>query len=180
MTTKNSNENKEEVNFIRTELIQEIRKKVKPSSLIFFFLLVLIACTGDTVFEQHKSFEDQSWNADSAIIFNCLVEDTVSQNQWVIKVRHTVEYEFQNLFLFIKAEKVDTIEIQLANKEGRWIGRGVGDIRKVDFVYKEKEIFSKKGELVVKLEQAMRYGDFEKIQQLKNIESIGFRVEKND
>ena len=85
-----------------------------------------------------------------------------------------------NIFLFIKDEKIDTIEIQLANKEGRWLGKGVGDIRTVDFVYKNKKVFSKKGDLIIEIEQAMRYGNFEKIQQLKYIESIGFRVEKND
>ena len=114
------------------------------------------------------------------MVFNYLVEDTISQNQLIIKLRHTVEYEFQNLFLFIKSEKMDTIEIQLANKEGRWLGKGVGDIRTVDFVYKNKKVFSKKGDLIIEIEQAMRYGNFEKIQQLKHIESIGFRVEKND
>jgi gliding motility-associated lipoprotein GldH len=153
---------------------------VKSSSWIFLFLLTLTACNSNTVFEQHKSFENQLWNTDSTIVFNYLVEDTISQNQLIIKLRHTVEYEFQNLFLFIKSEKMDTIEIQLANKEGRWLGKGVGDIRTVDFVYKNKKVFSKKGDLIIEIEQAMRYGNFEKIQQLKHIESIGFRVEKND
>ena len=153
---------------------------MKLSSWTFLFLLTLIACNSNTVFEQHKSFENQSWNTDSVIAFSWFAEDTISQNQLTIKLRHTVEYEFQNLFLFIKAEKMDTIEIQLANKEGRWLGKGVGDIRTVDFVYKNKKIFSKKGGLIIEIEQAMRYGNFEKIQQLKHIESIGLRVEKND
>ena len=181
MIIKKPNEKKEEVSFIRTGLTQEIRrKKVKLSSWIFLFLLTLIACNSNTVFEQHKSFENQSWNSDSTITFNCLIEDTIIQNQLTIKLRHTVEYEFQNLFLFIKAEKMDTIEIQLATKEGRWIGKGVGDIRKLDFVYKDKEVFYKKGDFIIEIAQAMRYGDFEKIQQLKNIESIGFRIEKQN
>ena len=153
---------------------------MKASSWISLFLLIFTACNSDTVFEQHKSFENQSWNSDSAITFNYLVEDTTSQNQLIIKLRHTVEYEFQNLFLFIKAEKMDTIEIQLANKEGRWFGKGVGDIRMVEFAYKNKKVFSKKGYLIIEIEQAMRYGDFEKIQQLKNIKSIGFRIEKQN
>ena len=136
---------------------------MKASSWTPLFLLILIACNSDTVFEQHKSFENLSWNTDSAIIFNYLVEDTISQNQLTIKLRHTVEYEFQNIFLFIKDEKMDTIEIQLANKEGRWLGKCVGDIRAVDFVYKNKKVFSKKGDLIIEIEQAMRYGNFEKI-----------------
>ena len=143
-------------------------------------IVMFISCDNSIVFEEYKSFENQKWNTDSIALFNYFITDTTSKNIIKIKLRHTVEYEFQNLFLFIKSEKMDTIEIQLANKEGRWLGKGVGDIRMVDFVYKNKKVFSKKGDLIIEIEQAMRYGNFEKIQQLKHIKSIGFRVEKND
>ena len=143
-------------------------------------IVMFISCDNSIVFEEYKSFENQKWNTDSIALFNYFITDTTSKNIIKIKLRHTVEYEFQNLFLFIKSEKMDTIEIQLANKEGRWLGKGVGDIRMVDFVYKNKKVFSKKGDLIIEIEQAMRYGNFEKTQQLKHIESIGFRVEKND
>jgi gliding motility-associated lipoprotein GldH len=141
---------------------------------------MFISCDNSIVFEEYKSFENQKWNTDSIALFNYFITDTTSKNIIKIKLRHTVEYEFQNLFLFIKAEKMDTIEIQLATKEGRWAGKGVGDIRTVEFVYKNKEVFSKKGDFIIEIEQAMRYGDFEKIQQLKNIESIGFSIEKQN
>tara|TARA_B100000902_G_scaffold383616_1_gene422709 strand:- start:1694 stop:2122 length:429 start_codon:yes stop_codon:yes gene_type:complete len=141
---------------------------------------MFISCDNSIVFEEYKSFENQKWNTDSTALFNCFITDTTSKNIIKVKLRHTVEYEFQNLFLFIKAEETDTIEIQLANKEGRWKGKGVGDIRTVEFVYKNKEVFSKKGEFIIEIEQAMRYGNFEKIQQLKNIESIGLSIEKQN
>ena len=143
-------------------------------------IVMFISCDSSIVFEEYKSFENQKWNTDSIALFNYFITDTTSKNIIKIKLRHTVDYEFQNLFLFIKAEKIETIEIQLANKEGRWLGKGVGDIRTVEFVYKNKKVFSKKGDFIVEIEQAMRYGDFERIQQLKNIESIGFSIEKQN
>ena len=143
-------------------------------------IVIFISCDSSIVFEEYKSFENQKWNTDSIVLFNYFTTDTTSKNIIKIKLRHTVEYEFQNLFLFIKAEKKDTIEIQLANKEGRWMGKGVGDIRTVEFVYKNKEVFSKKGDFIIEIEQAMRYGDFERIQQLKNIEAIGLSIEKQN
>ena len=143
-------------------------------------IVMFISCDNSIVFEEYKSFENQKWNTDNIALFNYFITDTTSKNIIKIKLRHTVKYEFQNLFLFIKAEKMDTIEIQLANKEGRWMGKGVGDIRTVEFVYKNKEVFSKKGDFIIEIEQAMRYGDFERIQQLKNIKSIGFSIEKQN
>ena len=102
------------------------------------------------------------------------------QNQIVIKVRHTTNYEFQNLFLFVKAEKTDTLELLLANKEGKWLGNGIGDIREVEFVYRKDKVFAKKGDFTFEIEQAMRYGELEKIQHLNNIKAIGLSIQKQD
>ena len=152
--------------------------KLISKSLIFF--LILVGCNKKRVFEEHKSFEKQPWNSDSGIVFKHTIKDTITKNQIEIKLRHTVDYEFQNIFLFIKAEKQDTVEIKLANKEGRWLGRGVGNIRSIDFLYKKHKRFFKKGVLSIEVQQAMRYGKLEKIQNLKHIESIGICIEKEN
>ena len=153
---------------------------MKINSWIFLFAIALISCNSSTVFEDYKSFENQSWNADSSVSFNYSVRDTTSLNQLIIKVRHTTDYEFQNLFLFVKAEKTDTLEILLANKEGMWLGKGIGDIREIEFVYENNKVFNKKGSLIVEVEQAMRYGKLEKIQNLNHISAIGLSIQKQD
>ena len=143
-------------------------------------IVMFISCDNNIIFDDYKTFENQTWNADSIIIWDYSVIDTISQNQLVIKVRHTTDYEFQNLFLFVKAEKTDTLELLLANKEGRWLGKGIGDIREVEFVYKKDKVFFKKGDFTLEIKQAMRYGKLEKIQHLKNIKAIGLSVQKQD
>jgi len=144
------------------------------------FLLVLISCNNNIVFENYKTFENQIWSADSSVFFPYSVSDTICKNQIVIKVRHTTNYEFQNLFLFVKTAKKDTLELLLANKEGKWTGKGVGDVREVEFVYIKDKVFAKKGDFTFEIEQAMRYGEFEKIQHLNNIKAIGLSVQKQD
>ena len=151
---------------------------MKLSNKIVVFVLVFSACNNNTVFNDYKTFENQTWNTDSIIIWDYSVIDTISQNRLVIKVRHTTDYEFQNLFLFIKTEKTDTLEVLLANKEGQWLGRGVGDVREVEFVYRKNKVFPKKGEFTFEIEQAMRYGELEKIQYLNNIKAIGLSIQK--
>jgi gliding motility-associated lipoprotein GldH len=115
---------------------------MKLSSGIFLFAVVVISCNNNIVFDNYKTFKNQTWNADSSIVFSYSASDTISKNQIVIKVRHTTDYEFQNLFLFIKAEKIDTLELLLANKEGKWLGKGVGDVREVEFVYAKDKVFA--------------------------------------
>jgi len=153
---------------------------MKLSNGIFIFALVFISCNNNIIFDDYKTFENQTWNTDSSVIFNYSVIDTTSHNQLVIKVRHTTNYEFQNLFLFVKAEKLDTLELLLANKEGKWFGKGIGEVREVEFVYRKNKEFTKKGDFTFEIEQAMRYGELEKIQHLNNIKAIGFSIQKQD
>ena len=143
-------------------------------------IVMFISCDNNIVFDDYKTFENQTWNSDSIIIWDYSVIDTISKNQLVIKVRHSTEYEFQNLFLFIKAEKTDTLELLLANKEGKWLGKGIGDVREVEVVYRKDKVFTKKGNYSFKIEQAMRYGAAEKIQVLNNVLAVGLSIEKKN
>ena len=143
-------------------------------------IVMFISCDNNIIFNDYKTFANQTWNSDSIIIWDYSVIDTISKNQLVIKVRHTTDYEFQNLFLFIKAEKKDTLELLLANKEGKWLGKGIGDVREVEIVYRKDKAFTKKGKLTFEIEQAMRYGALEKIQHLNNIKAIGLSIQKQD
>jgi len=141
-------------------------------------IVMFISCDSSIVFEQYKSFENQKWNTDSTAFFNYTITDTTSINTVKIKLRHTVEYEFQNLFLFVETDVIDTVELMLANKEGMWLGSGIGDVREFEFEYQNSKVFSKKGNYSFKIEQAMRYGMAEKIQVLNNVLAVGLSIEK--
>ena len=143
-------------------------------------LVMFISCDSSIVFEEYKSFEDQEWNSDSVAFFNYTVSDTTTRKTIKIKLRHTVDYEFQNLFLFIETDVIDTVELMLADKGGMWLGSGVGDVREVEFEYQNTKLFSKKGNYSFKVEQAMRYGVAEKIPVLNNIIAVGLSIEKNE
>ena len=143
-------------------------------------IVIFNSCDNSIVFEEYKSFENQIWSADSSVFFNYSISDTICSHQFVIKVRHTTNYEFQNLFLFIKTEKIDTLELLLANKEGEWLGKGIGDVREVEFMYRKNKEPTKKGDFTFEIKQAMRYGELEKIQHLNNIQAIGVSIQKED
>tara|TARA_B100000768_G_C11219263_1_gene349717 strand:+ start:495 stop:959 length:465 start_codon:yes stop_codon:yes gene_type:complete len=142
-------------------------------------IVMFISCGQPVFFEEYKSFESQNWNADSAVFFNCFISDTTSKKTIKIKLRHNVDYEFQNLFLFVETDVVDTVELILATKEGMWLGSGIGDVREFEFEYQSPELYIEKGNYSFKIEQAMRYGGSEKIQELNNIIALGLSIEKN-
>ena len=142
-------------------------------------ILMFISCNSSIVFEKYKNFKDQTWNTDSVINFDYIITDTISKYKIDLHLRHSVDYEYQNLFLFISSEySRDTIELLLADKSGKWFGNGVGDIREVQVLLKESESFFTKGSKGIKIEQAMRYGPEEEITNLNFIDAIGIRITK--
>ncbi len=144
------------------------------------FIFLLISCEKRGFYDDYKVFEEQVWHTDSIKKFTFFVEDTIRRYSIILRIRHTTEYDFQNLFLFVELDKKDTLELKLANKEGAWTGKGIGDVREVEYIYKNNYIFQQKNKVVFKIEQAMRYGDFSKIEKLNNILSVGVSIIERD
>ena len=133
---------------------------------LFFVCLVFFSC-GKKPHEEYYSFNEKHWNSDSIVIFKYNVHDTINKYDLILKIRHTINYEFQNLFVFLREEeKKDTVEVIFATKEGRWLGKGLSDVREIEYILEKGKIFPKKDEYKLTLEQAMRYGPKEKIENL--------------
>ena len=141
--------------------------------------LVLLSCS-DTTYLEYHSFNNNAWDSDSAVIFNYTILDTTKKYNLSLKIRHTVDYEFQNLFLFLDGEKKDTVEIMLANKNGKWKGVGVSNVRELEYFFDKEKVFLQRKEYELRIEQAMRYGDVEKIKKLDHILDIGLIVSEYD
>jgi len=147
--------------------------------IILFFLVVLFSCK-KPVYQNYHSFPNSGWFTDSIVTFNYTITDTINTYSLSLKIRHTVDYEFQNLYLFLEQEKKDTLEIILANKNGKWLGSGIGGVRELKYIFEKQRGFSKKADYQLTLEQAMRYGPTEKIESLEHILDVGLIVSKND
>ena len=146
----------------------------------FFILLLLVCCSSNTE-SSYNVFEENSWHADSLIIFNNNVADSITKQNLYLKIRHTTDFEYQNIFLFVDfQEKRDTIEVTLSEKNGKWLGSGFGDIKEVEYCFAKEIIFNSKKTSNVTVEQAMRYGDQPVITNLKGIIALGINIKKSE
>ena len=143
--------------------------------LIFVYIVTNYSCTSKT-YSEYYSFKNNLWHTDSIIEFEFNIIDTINKYDLTLNIRHTVDYEFQNLFVFVDAETRDTIELNLASKNGKWLGKGVGDVREIKHVINKQKTFSNSGIQKIKVEQAMRYGSQKDIQNLENILGVGLTV----
>lgn len=121
---------------------------------------------------------DHIWNRNNLLVFNVEIADTVNPHNIYVNVRNGGQYQYSNLYIFIKTVSPsgqwirDTVECTLADEKGRWLGSGLGDIYALQTPYKLNVRFPYHGIYSFELEQAMR------TEELKQIFDIGIRVEK--
>lgn len=151
-----------------------------PKYLFLLLIIVVVAsCSKPTIFDKTKDIEDP-WIAQDKISFLVTITDTIQPYNFLIQVRNSVDYEYSNLFVFMKTYfpdgrfALDTINIWLSDQSGKWIGKGFGKYRDTEILYKKNGRFPMSGEYRFEFEQAMRKTE------LQNIKSIGIRIEHGE
>ncbi len=147
--------------------------------LFFVAILLFAGCSRSTLFTQAVNFHD-SWPKEKAAKFVVPVKDTLSPFNFYINIRHTGKYRFSNLYLFMQTRfpngtyTRDTLEIILANVQGKWLGKGWGEIKEEHVLLKSKLKFPMIRNYEFLVWQAMR------VDTLKAIRSVGIDIEKDD
>ncbi|MEI7661160.1 MAG: gliding motility lipoprotein GldH [Bacteroidota bacterium] len=146
--------------------------------LLVLFTGMLISCDSKRIYDENVIVENNSWNSSAKMKFEVPVSDTGLRYNLYLKVRNAPEYPYSNLFLFLNSRfpdgriARDTLELTLADYDGRWLGSGIGSVKFSKFMVRHGFRFRQKGTYVFELEQAMR------VRVLKGIRDIGLRVEK--
>jgi len=151
---------------------------IKFIFLVSLMAFILTSCDRNRVFDENKEIQNTVWNRHNIISFKVPVADTLSINKIFVNIRHSGQYEKSNMYLFINiidpsGNKLrDTVNCILADDKGKWYGSGLGDIFSCQILYKNNISFPHSGNYTFELEQAMR------MDNLKNVEDVGIRVEK--
>jgi len=153
---------------------------VKPTFFSLIFLLALAACDPNSVFEENLKIEDAEWNRGQKAIFSFNIEDTTEVYELYFNFRHAGDYPYKNIYLFSRTISpsnklaVDTAQMILADNQGRWMGKGIGDIYDYRFQFKKGDLFPESGTYTIEIEQGMRN------EVLPNVTDIGISVMKQN
>jgi gliding motility-associated lipoprotein GldH len=148
------------------------------AALILIVVLTFASCDPTGVFEKNTPIDPAGWQISNKVPFELDVTDTLALLNFYINIRHTTDYKYRNIFLFVDTffpegtQSRDTIEIVLADAKGRWFGKGIGNIRSNQVLLKRGFSFPMKGHYKFRLEQGMRE------QELTGIQDVGIRIEK--
>jgi len=117
-------------------------------------LWLLSACDGQRVFDQSAEIPQKSWHYDSIVPLACSSKT----------LRHTT---------FPSGEKQETrVDLPLADKEGKWYGKGAGDVRSTQVQLQNNAKMPDIGMYLFEVEQNMRQNP------LREVMDIGLRIEK--
>ena len=146
-------------------------------------VLLLIAsicfgsCDNARVIDENKEIPANGWYYKNKLGFDFNIKDTNRIYTLYVNVRASNEYPFSNLFVLIHQRtpsNKDTSfrrELTLIDANGKWLGKGLGDLFDFQIPVMERIRFNEKGLYHFELEQNMR------LDTLPHIMAAGIRVE---
>ncbi|MFI3239383.1 MAG: gliding motility lipoprotein GldH [Bacteroidales bacterium] len=159
--------------------------KGRKHFIYFAQAIIIVVCLGGCT-PKHTSYSDFSkiatfgWDKNAPIVIKPIYPDSLATYDLYLAVRHSSEYKYQNLWLFIdyynncdSLVKRDTVQYKLANEFGKWYSNGFGS----QYQYEElidQQVTSDIAHHIV-IWHGMRNDT------LKQIQDIGIRLDiKND
>ena len=139
-------------------------------------MTIFISCSDNAIIDECQRLEDDKWRSGDLRHFDFFLYDNEIPYSFYINVRHTTDYKYSNLYLFIESifpdstKARDTLELILANRDGRWLGNGLGKIKENRILLNNNVAFPDTGNYTVTLEQGMRESE------LNGISDIGIKI----
>jgi len=151
-----------------------MKSNIFTYSIIF---ILLFSCESENT--HYHSFSDYSWNSQDHIKFDITTEDSTQVRTSNISIRHNTSYKYQNIIFFLYHSfkenliSTDTINFNLAEDDGKWIGTGKSNIREFTTTILTPKTYQN-GIQSFSLELAMRDNTSNEIEKLNNISDISF------
>ena len=141
--------------------------------------LFLSSCGKSAFFEENQHIASDTWKQGDTLYYKVLVTDTTHYFDFYLNMRNSTDYRYRNLYLFINTKfpgggiARDTVECILAAADGKWYGKGMGDIKDSRILFKKAVRFPHAGTYLIGIEQAMRE------KRLVGISDVGLRIESH-
>jgi len=152
-----------------------------------FILLIILfvsaaACEDSRLLMEYKNFAD-GWPAKQKAVFKLNPRSKQEVNM-IIYVRNDYRYPFSNLFLIaslIDGNDIlisDTLEYEMADAQGNWLGSGFMELKESKLWWKENYEIPDKKTLTAEIEHAVRFnGSEDGIDRLEGIVGVGLAIE---
>ena len=100
-------------------------------------------------YSQFGNIEPEGWAYTTFYVFTPEIEDSVTHGTLTLAVRHTNDYPYRNLYLEVSYWQADscaardTLNVQLADIYGNWLGGGLGtSFQKADTIHSNFQLLN--------------------------------------
>ncbi len=158
----------------------------KLNNFLFIFIVILfISCDSHKEYDQYKTLANGEWSRDSIVSFEVDIKNINKPYHVFLNLRTDNSFPYRNMFVIsemISPEGLvikDTLEYEMADAFGNWLGDGLTDVRNNKLFFLENYEFKIAGTYQFKFEQAMRKrGAINGLKELPGIIDVGLRIEE--
>lgn len=143
---------------------------------VFGLILLLCSCESDVLYEANKRIDGGVWKVNDVAHFEFETADTSKLHNFYISLRNREDYPFSNIYFFVEMEfpngkkSIDTVECQLADEQGKWLGNTSANLYDNRFLYQQGKQFPLAGRYKIDIRHGMR------TPELQGITDVGFRL----
>ena len=135
--------------------------KNKYYTLALTLLFFALSCTQGFVFKKTIDLKN-GWEKDQTLKFSFKNKEDSNTKTFMFIVRNDNDYPFRNLHLITKITgpnlliRRDTIEYEMAQLDGKWLGSGIGKVKESLLLFPENISLSQKGNYTISIRHGMR------------------------
>lgn len=155
------------------------------SIFLITLLLAISSCTDGILYHKNLKMASGAWSYDEPVSFDIPINDTINHYNLFINLRNDRDYAYSNLFVITKMHfpdkslVTDTLEYEMTDNAGYFLGSGFSDVKENKLFYKENIRFPEMGSYHFEVRQAMRERNtIEPISSLEGVRSVGLSIEK--
>ena len=158
-----------------------------PLYSLLLSVILLSSCSDSLVYSEYKATSNGAWGKDDIKEFEISEMDSIASHDVFILIRNDNTFPYSNLFVIAEFNTPDdrvirdTLEFEMAEPDGKWLGKGFGSVFENKLWYKENIVFSNPGVYKIELAHAMRQnGKVDGIDNLIGITDVGIEVERRE
>jgi len=147
-------------------------------------ILLIISCSKPRFFNKYKALNNNKWAINKPVDFSVDIKDSLAAYNIFINIRNNNQYSYSNLFLVVSTyfnntiSEIDTLEYEMANASGKWLGTGFTDVKENKLIFKINYKFPKTGNYRYSIVHADRKnGNLKGDKFLKGITDVGMSIE---
>lgn len=155
--------------------------KIKVLTTVFLVVLLLTACFHTEPYYHYEQIKNHKWNKEKWLVYqlDSLSIDPAQSYDILLGVVNSNQYLYQNLWLRISQNfndtlfVNDTIEVKLADENGKWMGSGTTGLYQLTVPYKKDIRLDSTRKYSMHIRQIM------KDDPLKGIDKIGVIIRRS-